>query len=68
VPLGQRSPLKQVSGSGALTYELTEANAEFSAGHIATAGVFVLVGKTELSVVGDIRANDMVAIAKAVTG
>jgi hypothetical protein len=61
------APLKKLSGIGDEAWEYTEPNAKTSPNGIATTTVTIVVGKREVTVVGNIAAKNVLAVAKQVS-
>jgi hypothetical protein len=64
---GLKAPLKKLSGIGDEAWEYTEPKSSIAGGGTPTSTVTILVGKREVTVIANIPAKNVVAVAKQVS-
>lgn len=64
---GLKAPFKQLSGIGDGAWEYTEPASKLDAGGIPTTTVTIGVGKREVTVISNLHANNVLAIAKQIS-
>ena len=63
---GLKAPFKQLSGVGDEAWEYTEPSSKLDAGGLPTTTVTIVVGKREVTVIANIPAKNVLAVAKKV--
>jgi hypothetical protein len=64
----KKAHLTKVSGLGTVAYEFTSNDAKTNADHVASTGIFCLIGNEEFDVLGSLPAKNIIAIAKKTVG
>jgi hypothetical protein len=62
-----KAPFKQLSGIGDKAWEYTEPRSKLLAGGIPTTTVTIVVGRREVTVISNLTAKDVLAVAKQVS-
>jgi hypothetical protein len=64
---GLKAPFKKLSGIGDEAWEYTEPKSKLDAGGIPTTTVTIVVGKREVTVISNLHATNVLAVAKQVS-
>jgi hypothetical protein len=64
---GLKAPFKKLSGIGDAAWEYTEPKSSLDAGGIPTTTVTIVVGKREVTVISNLHAKNVLAVAKQVS-
>jgi hypothetical protein len=64
---GLKAPFKKLSGIGDEAWEYTEPKSKLDAGGIPTTTVTIVVGKREVTVISNLHAKNVLAVAKQVS-